>query len=298
MSDFATDFFELDDSDDSYDGGGFDGFDAFDAPPKDDPKAKTEEGNPVKIEEPIEVAKETPAPVDNSAHLIGVIAKQTEQINTLLESNKPKEPAPEPPAKPEFTQAEWEDNPAQCTQSMYEYNREIETRTEAEHTAQATAHDQEQLGKIQAAHNEGWAAVLEAVPALNTNESTPLRSMYAQHFEAVKNDPMGTIKAMNALKKDPRAQEYLKPAPIKDPAPEQIPASQQAPADLEAAKVKGAADEKARQSRVQAGVMHGSGKGGGQQKIALTPAQRSAAHQFGVSEESYAASLKAMGGDI
>lgn len=297
MSDFSTDFFELDDDDSTYDGGGFDGFDAFlDTPTEDKPEDKPEVTDKPLEEKPADQAPATPTPADNSAHLIGVIAKQTEHINTLLEASKTKEPDPEPPAKPEFTQAEWEDNPAQCTQAMYEYNRDVDAKSEAERTAQANAQRQKQVGKIQAAHNEGWKAVLEAVPALNTNENTPLRSLYAQHFSKVNGDPMGTIKAMNALKNDPRAKAFLTPANAPAKAEPKPPG--QTAQSIEAARAKGAADEKARQSRVQSGVMHGSGKGGGQQKIALTPAQRSAAHQFGVSEESYAASLKAMGGEI
>lgn len=300
MADFPNEFFDLG-MDDEYDGGSFDGFDDFGDGDAGASVADELDGVEPQVDAD-DKAKATPGALDTN-QLVALMAKQQDQINTLTAVNQklaePKTPVkePKPLVKPEFTAAEWEDNPQACTDALYQYNRTIEKQQE-----QAQAHEQQeqarkQTSQLQQAHNTGWATVLEVIPELNTNEPTELRNLYAKHFEAVKGDPLGTIKAMKALREDPRAKTILSEARA---ATTDTPdaATQQAPtaAEVAAAKAKGAADEKARSSRVRAGVMHGSGKGGGQQKVSITPDQHRAAQQFGVSDEAYMESFKAMGG--
>ena len=311
MADFPNEFFDLG-MDDEYDGGSFDGFDDFGdgeagvsvageidgIEPQVDAEDKAKDGKAPDKKEP---AKATPGALDTN-QLVALMAKQQEQINTLTAVNQklaePKAPVKEPGplVKPEFSAAEWEDNPEACTDALYKYNRTIEKQQE-----QAQAHEQQeqtrqQTTQLQQAHNTGWNTVLKVMPELNTNEPTELRNIYAKHFAAVKGDPLGTLKAMNAMEKDPRAQAILKEARADVQAKEPVTNAEPTAAEVAAAKAKGAADEKARSSRVKAGVMHGSGKGGGQQKVSITPDQHRAAQQFGVSDEAYMESFKAMGG--
>ena len=247
-------------------------------------------GEPETGEEPTEEPSKEPEPEPSQQaiidKLVATIAKQSEQLATLQQMSttervQPREAIEEPLEEPQFSVEEWELDPKKCTEAVVEYREKIKER---EDTAKAEEYAREQTvrqAELTQAHEIGWATVVKAMPELNTNEATPLRMRYAQHFEKYKNDPLGTIKAMHDLENDPVAATLHQKA---------APAAAEPDTDLSAM-----AKEKERQKRVVNGTMHGRGKGGGQQKVSLTPQQESARRFMGVSKESYLETLKAMG---
>ena len=234
------------------------------------------------------VSSEQQAMIDK---LVATIAKQSEQLATLQQvaisdKDKPAKLIEEPLEAPQFSVEEWELDPKKCTEAIVEYREKIKEREaakEADRFAREQAAKQTELAQ---AHEIGWATVVKAMPELNTNEPTPLRMRYAQHFEKYKGDPLGTIKAMYDLENDPVA------ATLRQSS--QPAGNANTVGNTNDNNTRGVPDNE-RQSRVVQGTMHGRGKGGGQQKISLTPQQESARRLMGVSKESYLETLKAMG---
>jgi hypothetical protein len=232
-----------------------------------------------------------------------MIAKQTEQINTLLEVNKrltekataQPEPQPEAPAKPQFTAQDWEDNPEACTDAMIEYRESVKSFEQQTQEKQQQTVQQKTQAELKAMHEADWSEEVQENPFLNNPQ---VRQTWSQIFySGLHKKPDGVLRATRELRRQAKQRgvdlnQFVpgqeKPAEPEKKAPEIDPA--------EAAR-KGAEDEAARQKRVKQGTMHGGGKGGGQQKVSLTPAQIAVAKKMNITDmDLYAKTIQAMKG--
>lgn len=296
MADENT-IFMLEDDDDMQ---GFDDVEVVEAEeekPLEDEGEKAEEvkdeGEKEETPEPDEPEKKTQFDVDQFA---AMIAKQTEQINTLLEVNKKltekataqPEPQPEAPAKPQFTAQDWEDNPEACTDAMYDYRKQIEAFEQQTQEKQQQTVQKQSESELKAQHEADWAEEAQENPFLNDPR---VRQTWSQIFySGLHQKPDGVIRATRELKR----QAKLNKVDLNQYVPGQKPDE---PADPAEAARKGAEDEAARQRRVKQGTMHGGGKGGGQQKVSLTPAQIEVAKKMNITDmDLYAKTIQAMKG--
>jgi len=132
---------------------------------------------------------------------------------------------------------------------------------------------------IQSQQQKAWQTSVALCPELD-QEGSEVRNTMAQvyHQGGLKDVPMGPFYASAVA------------MVIHGKVPQQGEA-----AATDKAREEGAALERTRQDRVKKGAMHGGGKGGGQNKVQLSPEHRAAARNIGVSEKAYAEALQEMG---
>ena len=263
--------------------------------------ASTDEGN----KEPDKAPEIDPA--EQRWHeTIAMIAKKDSQIETLVDQVraltetvvKPKEEpaAPQPPQKPTFTAAEWEDDYDGCTNAVIDYRERLkEFNSELERT-QVQAEQQKTVSNIQAIHQKDYADECEELPALTDPKIKQVfANIYYDPNNRFNTKPDGVFRAVKELKRQAKERKV----DLATFAPGYTPPSSTPPADsqaqqAEAEKIK--SDEAARKNRVAAGAMHTGGKQSKDISTTLTAAQKDAARKFGVSEDVYAKTLAAMPG--
>jgi hypothetical protein len=236
-----------------------------------------------------------------------MLAKKDVQIETLVDQVraltetvvKPKEePAsPQPPQKPTFTAAEWEDDYDGCTNAVIDYRERLkEFNSEAERT-QAQAEQQKTVSNIQAIHQKDYADECEELPALTHPK---IRQVFANIYYDPKNQfntkPDGVFRAVKELKRQAKERKE----DLATYAPGYTPQASNPAADAaqsqQAAAEKLKSDESARKARVEASVMHTGGKQSKEVSTTLSAAQKDVARKFGISEDVYAKTLAAMPG--
>lgn len=286
--------------------------------PEEDTPGEPEE-NPAKDAGPDDKKKESPdpdkddqnkAPAVDFNKAIAMIAKQNEQINTLVATNQQlqkkvidPDPEPEPltpPEKPTFTQEQWDDDPESCSNAMYDYRESLK-----EHEGQVVAQEEEKQNKVNAGHmqkavNESWELSTDVMPELAEKDESgnwkypkarqAWEVIYRSPDLGLANDPNGPLKATRALRN------HMKENDLSFDGQPKPPRSNPKPDPAEAA-ARGAEDEAARQKRVKAGTMHTGGKGGGQKSVQLSDEQKRVCKQMNISEKAYAESMSALGGE-
>jgi hypothetical protein len=185
---------------------------------------------------------------------------------------KPRELPPEP--SPE----DWETDPAKAARQMMDRERAI---------MQAERERSEQHAQRQNVQRQSWAAATQIAPELITN--SPVRKIteqiYANEALGLKDNPLGPFLAACAA-----LVVGGKHAPQGNKPGDDV--------DSKLAKEVGAAEERARQARVKAGVMHGGGKGGKSAKVStpkLSAEEVAWARKLGITEEQYASGKAAAG---
>ena len=231
---------------------------------------------------------------------ISALVNQVETLTKTVTARVEPETKPAPPEKPEFTAQDWEDDPEGCSDALYDYREAVKEYNATIEKEEAEATSKQAETELKALHTKDFADEVAETPALNYPQIRQLLSNFFFNPETgFSKRPDGVLRATRELKRQAKEQgidlsTFGAGADVK-PA-KQEPSEKKETISPEDAARKGAQDEAARNKRVQQGTMHAGGKSGGEKAVSLNAQQKEVARRFGVSEEVYAKTIKALGG--